>query len=194
MDPDVLPSGAHYAALGLSTGRRKYAVRPARLLFRVAPGLQLSEAEHSKAVYLVEALPGKETRVTPIYLNCGKPLRRWVAEEGYGQALTWCEEGRDKDAWVDLVIVTDRILTLDEQKRLRSLHPGIINIRPQLKDQPTTDTYYNGIREGKKIDELFMEFYRSRMGVEIPDDVMQAFLEIVNDQDEEVKAGEADIP
>ena len=194
VDPDVLPSERTTLPWGISTGRRKYAV-PCPAFYSGSPlAYSFSEAEHSKAVYLVEALPGKETRVTPIYLNCGKPLRRWVAEEGYGQALTWCEEGRDKDAWVDLVIVTDRILTLDEQKRLRSLHPGIINIRPQLKDQPTTDTYYNGIREGKKIDELFMEFYRSRMGVEIPDDVMQAFLEIVNDQDEEVKAGEADIP
>ncbi|MDI9514697.1 MAG: exonuclease SbcCD subunit D [Clostridiaceae bacterium] len=195
VDPDVLPSGAHYAALGHLHRPQEVRRAPCPAFYSGSPlAYSFSEAEHSKAVYLVEALPGKETRVTPIYLNCGKPLRRWVAEEGYGQALTWCEEGRDKDAWVDLVIVTDRILTLDEQKRLRSLHPGIINIRPQLKDQPTTDTYYNGIREGKKIDELFMEFYRSRMGVEIPDDVMQAFLEIVNDQDEEVKAGEADIP
>ena len=93
---------------------------------------------------------------------------------------------------MDLVIVTKQDPHLTNKKAQK--FASVSSISAPMKDQPTTDTYYNGIREGKKIDELFMEFYRSRMGVEIPDDVMQAFLEIVNDQDEEVKAGEADIP
>ena len=91
-----------------------------------------SEAEHSKAVYIIEAVPGEKAEIKSLYLNCGKPLRRWVAEEGIGQAIAWCEEGRDSNAWIDLEILTDRVLTVEEQKALRALHHGIINIRPRL--------------------------------------------------------------
>lgn len=194
VDPAVLPAGAHYAALGHLHRPQEVRRAPCPAFYSGSPlAYSFSEAGHSKAVYLVEAEPGKDARVTPIYLNCGKPLRRWVAEEGYGQALAWCEEGRDQEAWVDLTIVTDRILTVEEQKQLRSLHPGIINIRPQLKGE-TIMAEYSGSREGKKIDELFSDYYRIRMGADIPDEVLQAFLEIVNEQDEEVEAGETGNP
>lgn len=194
VDPAVLPAAAHYAALGHLHRPQEVRHASCPVFYSGSPlAYSFSEAEHSKAVYLVEALPGQQAQVKPVYLNCGKPLRRWIAEEGFGQALAWCEEGRDKNAWVDLTIVTDRILTVEEQKKLRSLHPGIINIRPQLKGDPAV-AKYSATREGKKIDELFSEYYRIRMGANIPDDVMQAFLEIVNEQDEEVDAGETDNP
>jgi len=142
-----------------------------------------SEAEHSNAVYIIDAVPGENAIIEPLYLNCGKPLRKWLADEGIGQAIRWCEEGRDKKAWIDLEIVTDRVFTAEEQKRLRELHPGIVNIRPRLKtDTVNTADFEN--REGKKIDVLFKEYYKYRMGTEIPDDLMQAFLNIINDDGE----------
>lgn len=194
VDPEALPAGAHYTALGHLHRPQEVRHAPCPAFYSGSPlAYSFSEAEHSKAVYLVDAQPGQKARVSPIYLNCGKPLRRWVAEEGYGQALAWCEEGRDRNAWVELTIVTDRILTMEEQKKLRNLHPGIVNIYPRLKGEPGM-VEYSASREGKKIDELFSEYYRIRMGADIPDEVMAAFLEIVNEQDEEVDAGEADIP
>jgi exonuclease SbcD len=150
-----------------------------------------SEAEHSKAVFIIDVVPGEQAIVEPLYLNCGKPLRRWIADEGIGQAIKWCEEGRDENAWIDLEIVTDRVFTLEEQKTLRTLHPGIINIRPRIK-QDAGAIVSPESREGRRIDVLFKDFYRYRMGVEIPDDLMEAFIEIINEEDIEPGGGDKD--
>ena len=193
VDPGVLPANTHYAALG-------HLHRPQQMRQAACPAYysgsplaySFSETEHSKAVYIVDAEPGKETGVTPVYLCCGKPLRRWTAEEGYGQALKWCEEERDPNTWVDLEIMTDRVLTTEELKRLRGLHPGILNIRPVLlQDTEEVQDFHN--RENKRIDELFMDYYKSRTGIGITDELMKAFIDIVNDRDGEVEDGETEV-
>jgi exonuclease SbcD len=188
VDPGALPSNAHYAALGHLHRPQQVGNAPCPAYYSGSPlAYSFSEAEHSKAVYVVDAEPGRDPQITPVYLSCGKPLRRWVAERGYGQALEWCEEGRDPNAWVDLEIVTDRVLTSEEQKALRDLHPGIINIRPHLRQDPAAEPDFQS-RENKRVDELFRDYYRSRMGCDIPEELMEAFLDVVNDQDGEVDA------
>ena len=133
VDSSVLPPNAHYVALGHLHRPQEIRNSPCPVFYSGSPlAYSFSEAEHSKAVYIIEAVPGEKAEIKPLYLNCGKPLRRWVAEEGIGQAIAWCEEGRDSNAWIDLEILTDRVLTVEEQKALRALHHGIINIRPRL--------------------------------------------------------------
>lgn len=190
VDPAVLPEKAHYAALG-------HLHRPQQIRSAACPAYyagsplaySFSEADYSKAVFIVDAVPGEEAVIEPVYLDCGKPLMRWYAEEGIGQAIEWCEEGKDPNAWVDLEILTDRVLTMDEQKMLRSLHPGIINIRPRLRTEDV-QVMSPVSREGRRIDELFRDYYRYRMGVDIPDELMEAFLDVINDGHEEYDRGE----
>ena len=182
--PEMLPAKAHYVALGHLHRPQQVKSAPCPAYYSGSPlAYSFSEAGYSKALYLIDAVPGQEAEVTPIYLSCGKPLCRWIAEEGIDQAMQWCEEGRDPNAWVDLEIVTDRVLTMEEQKRLRTLHPGIINIRPRLKTE-AMEVSSPESREGKKIDELFTDFYQYRMGAEIPEALLQAFLEVLNEEEE----------
>jgi exonuclease SbcD len=191
VNPGVLPENAHFAALGHLHRPQEIRNAPCPVYYAGSPlAYSFSEADYSKAVYLVDAVPGKKAEVTPVYLDCGKPLTKWVAEEGIGQVLKWCEDGRDQNAWIDLEIVTDRVLTTEEQKSLRSLHSGIVNIRPRLMTGEV-DILPSQSREGKKIDELFSDYYKYRMGVEIRSDLMAAFIEVLNDE-EEVDAGEAE--
>jgi len=190
VDPSVLPANAHYVALGHLHRPQEIRSAPCPVYYSGSPlAYSFSEAEHSKAVYIVNAVPGEKAEVRPIYLDCGKPLRRWYAEEGIGQALQWCEEGRDKNAWVDLEIVTDRVLTIEEQRRLRTLHPGIINIRPRLKTE-TVEVLSPQNREGRKIDELFKDYYKYKMGAEINDELMGAFIEVLNEEENSDNATE----
>lgn len=98
------------------------------------------------------------------------------------QAIEWCEMGRDKNAWIDLEIVTDKPLSMEEQKKLRQLHSGIINIRPKFKSEAQDDYTFEN-RENRKVDELFKEFYRSRTGVEISKELMSVFLDVLNDEE-----------
>lgn len=193
VEPEILPANAHFAALGHLHRPQEIRNAPCPAFYSGSPlAYSFSEAEHSKAVYIINANPGEKADIKPIYLDCGKPLRRWVAEEGIAQAIKWCEEGRDLNAWIDLEIVTDRILTMDEQKTLRSLNPGIINIRPRLKSENENIASYQS-REGKKIDELFKDFYKFKMQAEIPDELMSAFIEILNEEDEEDTADETEV-
>ena len=180
-NPDAIPGKAHYAALG-------HLHRPQQIRSAACPtyyagsplAYSFSEAGYSKAVYIVDALPGTKAEVRPVYLDCGKPLKKWHADKGIQQALEWCEEGRDPDAWIDLEILTDRVLTADEHKTIRSLHPGIINIRPLIRSEET-EVLAPVSREGRKTDELFRDYYRYRMGVDIPDELMEAFLELLGE-------------
>lgn len=189
VDPGLLPAEAHYVALGHLHRPQEIKTGSCEACYSGSPlAYSFSEADYSKAVYLIDAVPGEKAEISPLYLDCGKPLRRWVATEGIGQAIQWCEAGRDSQAWVDLEIVTDRVLTAAEQKQLRTLHPGIINIRPRLKTVAEI-TIAPGGREGRKTDELFQDFYRYRMGTEIPEALLHAFLEILAEEDEEDDTG-----
>ncbi|HHV95951.1 MAG TPA: exonuclease SbcCD subunit D [Clostridiaceae bacterium] len=180
VDPSVLPSNTHFAALGHLHRPQWVKNAPCPACYSGSPlAYSFSETDYAKAVYIIEAKPGKEANVKEIFLDCGKPLKCWTAEEGILQALEWCELGRDKNAWIDLQIVTDRPITMEEQKKLRQLHPGIINIRPLLKTEYIKEENYEN-REGKKIDQLFMEFYRYKTGSEISDELMATFLEVIS--------------
>ena len=190
VDPGVLPQKAHYVALGHLHRPQEIRNSPCPAFYAGSPlAYSFSEADYSKAVFIVDASPGKKTDVTPVYLDCGKPLRRWFANEGIGQAVKWCEEGRDEGAWVDLEIVTDRPFTAEEQKCLRTLHPGIINIRPRIKTGETEVFDFRG-REGRKADELFRDYYKYRMGADIPGELMEAFIELIGEESGEGEGNE----
>lgn len=192
VDSSVLPSNAHFVALGHLHRPQEIRNSPCPVFYSGSPlAYSFSEAEHSKAVYIIEAVPGEKAEINPFYLNCGRPLRRWVAEEGIGQAIAWCEEERDSNAWIDLEILTDRVLTVEEQKALRALHPGIINIRPRMKSD-AEEAVSAPSREGKKIDELFKDYYKYKIQAEISEELMGAFVEILNEEDGEDESDETE--
>lgn len=189
VNPSVLPGKAHYAALGHLHRPQQIRSAPCPTYYAGSPlAYSFSEAGYCKAVYIVDALPGKKAEVRPVYLDCGKPLIKWFAKEGIQQALQWCWEGKDPNAWIDLEILTDRVLTADEYKAIRSMHPGIINIRPRIRSEEA-EAMSTESREGRKIDELFRDYYKYRMGVDIPDELMEAFLELLNEDSEQDGTG-----
>lgn len=179
VNPAVLHPKTHFAALGHLHRPQQIRNAPCPAYYSGSPlAYSFSEAGYSKAVYIIEAVPGKEAKIEEILLSCGKPLRRWEAKEGIKQAIEWCEIGRDKNAWVDLEILTDRPLTLEEQRNIRLLHPGIINIRPRFKSEGEKEISFEN-RENKKIDELFKEFYKARTGTEISEELISVFIDVL---------------
>lgn len=188
--PEVLPAEAHFVALGHLHRPQRIKTASCAVVYSGSPlAYSFSEADYSKAVYVVDAIPDRDAEIKEVHLNCGKPLRRWKAKNGIEEALAWCEEGRDPDAWIDLEIHTDRVLTMEEQKRLRELRPGILNIRPVIKTEAAEIAGYEN-REARKLDELFKDYYKHRTGVEISEELMTAFLEVMNGEDEAEGGGE----
>lgn len=182
VDPALLPDNAHFIALGHLHRPQRIKNAPSPTCYSGSPlAYSFSETDYSKAVYVVEAEPGQESIIREIYLSSGKPLRQWIAKNGIDEAIKWCEEGKDQNAWIDLEIYTDRALTQEEQKKLRELNPGIINIRPRvIAEAGEAPSYEN--REIKRMDELFKDYYRHRMGMEAAEEIMQAFLDVLNSQ------------
>ena len=188
VDPYIFPKNAHYAALGHLHRPQEVRNASCPAYYCGSPlAYSFSESSYAKLVYIIDAVPGKAAEIRPLYLDCGKPLRKWLAAEGISQAFQWCEEDKDAGAWVDLEIVTDRVLTVEEQKKLRNMHRGIINIRPRFRTEEV-ELEISLSREGRKIDELFRDYYRYRNGMEITDDLMGAFVEILNEEAEEDSA------
>jgi exonuclease SbcD len=185
VDPEVLPGNAHYIALGHLHRPQRIKSAPSPTCYSGSPlAYSFSEAGYSKVVYIVDAVPGSESVIHEITLNCGRPLVKWVAKNGMEEALEWCEQGRDANAWIDLEVHTDRVLTMEEQKKLRELNPGIINIRPIIKTADREAEGYQS-RETKKIDELFKEFYKYKVGVEVSEELINTFLDVLNDSEED---------
>lgn len=197
VDPSQLPDNAHFIALGHLHRPQRIKSSPSPTYYSGSPiAYSFSETEYSKVVYVVDAIPGRAAEVKEVYLKSGKPLKQWRAKNGIEEALGWCEEGRDLNAWIDLEIHTDRVLTVEEQKRLRELNPGIINIRPVVTDSKESIISFES-REGKKIEELFKDYYRYRTGMEAASEMLETFLEVVNgdvreESEEILLGGEAD--
>ncbi|MGI6586209.1 MAG: exonuclease SbcCD subunit D [Gracilibacteraceae bacterium] len=181
VDPCRLPDNAHFIALGHLHRPQRVKSAPSPTYYSGSPlAYSFSETDYSKVVYIVDAVPGRESEIREVYLKSGKPLKQWKARNGIMEALGWCEEGKDLNAWIDLEIYTDRALTLEEQKLLRELNPGIINIRPVITDEKESIISFEN-REGKKIEELFKDYYRYKTGMEAAEEMLETFLEVINE-------------
>ncbi|MEA4846352.1 MAG: exonuclease SbcCD subunit D [Clostridiaceae bacterium] len=184
VDPCRLPGNAHFIALGHLHRPQRIKSAPSPTYYSGSPiAYSFSETDYSKVVYVVDAVPGKEAEVKEVLLNSGKPLKQWKAMNGIAEALRWCEEGRDLNAWIDLEIYTDRAITLEEQKLLRELNPGIINIRPVVADDKESVIGFEN-REGKKIEELFKDYFRYKTGMEAAEEMLETFFEVINGDNE----------
>ncbi|MDF2592672.1 MAG: exonuclease SbcD [Clostridia bacterium] len=180
VEPEAIPEKAHYVALGHLHRPQQVKGCKAPAYYSGSPlAYSFSEVDYCKAVYIIDAEPDKEAEVRAVNLSSGKPLKKWEALNGIDEALRWCEEGRDINAWIDLEIHTDKVIGSEEQKQLRELHPGIINIRPKLTNQLEYAMDYKN-RETKRIDELFRDYYKSSIGMEASEELMDLFLRIAN--------------
>ena len=182
VDPAVLPAAAQYAALGHLHRPQDVAGSPIPARYAGSPlAYSFSEADYAKSVCLVDVHPGEPAAVRTLPLNSGKPLRRWLAREGLAQALAWAREGRDANCWIDLEINSEHPLTAAQLRELRTNNPGILYIRTLLAGSPSPGLPPDA-RRGKKIDELFAEYYRFRQGVPIPNDVLATFIDLQNQE------------
>jgi DNA repair protein SbcD/Mre11 len=185
VEPEDLPAGAHYIALGHLHRPQSVAGSPSPARYAGSPlAYSFSESGYAKSVCLIDAEPGKPAVIRTIPLTSGKPLRRWLARDGLAQALEWCREGRDAGCWIDLEIDVDQILTASDLKTLRDLNPDLVYIRPRLPGDPGAGSSCQD-RADRKIDELFADFYRFRYGMPVPDDVLATFLDLVSQAAEE---------
>ncbi|KUO96062.1 exonuclease SbcCD subunit D [Ferroacidibacillus organovorans] len=183
VDASVFPDKAQYVALGHL--HRPQDVRDARMPIRYAGSplaYSFSEASQEKSVTILEVHPGQPAMVKTVPLKSGRPLVRWVAQEGLHQVYTWLDEGRDRDAWIDLSVHVRSGLEFEEIHRLRTLREGIVQIRPVLTGIPDEQAVAEEAnRISRTLEEHFVQFYLERNGVPPDDTMVKLFLALASE-------------
>ena len=193
VEPRHLPETAHYIALGHLHKPQKAAGAKAPAFYSgsLLP-YSFSEAGCRKAVLLIEAHSGLEAHVEKIELHSGKPLVKWVANNGLAEVIAWCEAQKDPDSWIDLELHVAAPLTQEEIRLIRGLREDIINIRPVLTAAATRETQPEN-RAGKPLPELFAGFYQARTGVHPRAELVDYFIDLAN-REKETQPGEGGAP
>lgn len=190
--PASFPSRAQYVALGHL--HRPQAVQGAAVPVRYAGSplcYSFSEAGQTKSVVIIDVVPGQAASMREVPLHSGKPLVRWRATEGITQVVEWVEKGRDADAWIDLEVHVETGLQLEEIHRLRDLHPGFVHIRPVFPEQQGNFDESTNAPEQLSVEALFRRFFADRSKTEADEELVQLFLELVQEAETEETVPEA---
>ncbi len=185
VEPNHLPSYVQYVALGHL--HRPQAVKGTPSLTRYAGSplaYSFSEANHKKSVTILDLKPGGTAEPYEIPLRSGNPLIAKDFVNGIIEFETWIEEDGKNPAWLDITLHVPHPLSMEEITRIRKMHDGIIHIRvltPELEEALNTIT-----TNSKDPAELFHKFYQFKVGAEPNREVVQLFLELFQQQEEEM--------
>ncbi len=176
---EILPKKADYIAMGHL--HRPQKIGNTKNAFYSGSPIQYdkSEINHPKCVFIAD-IDKSENKVEKIYLRNYKPIEIWKAES-IEEALEICKNNSNKDCYVYLEILCDRVLLQSEFKELKTLKPDIVEIIPILKN--TEDEFRYEHKEDKGIEDEFVEFYSLKRGTKPTDEVIKAFLDKVYEED-----------
>lgn len=176
--PKALPEKAHYAALGHLHRPQSVGNSPIPCRYSGSPlCYSFSEAGQQKEVVIVDVIPGKPAQINQVKLTKGYPLKQWSAES-LAQAREWCEMPENHGCWVDLEIKSDNILSSLEINELRKNHPRLVNIRLMLPEMAQEES---SMLTQMNTEEKFRAFVKRNDGVEPEEDLVQLFLDVLNE-------------
>ena len=126
---------------------------------------------------MIDAEPGETAGVREIELTSGKKLLRKRAE-GLEEALQWL--AYNKDALVELTLVTETFLTALERRQINAAHTGIVAIIPEVKNAANlTGSRQKQIDLSRSMEELFRDYFKHEKGQEPGEELMNLFTEIL---------------
>lgn len=183
-----LPDNAQYIALGHLHKPQKFLEK--NVYYSGSP-IQYSKSEinYSKCVFIVDIKPGSKAKVKEVLLSNYKPIEVFKAKS-IEEAINICKENKERDIWAYFEIETDRVLEQSEIKKMKELLPDIIEIKPIIKNSNDDDNEDFEVNERKMID-LFKDYYETKYQVKATDKLLDLFMEITNDLEEEVRNSEA---
>lgn len=176
-----LPQNSQYTALGHLHKPQKASER-LNAYYSGSP-IQYSKSErmYSKGAKIVELHPGGEAVIEDIYFKNYKPIELFKCK-GIEEALDICEQNKGRDIWSYFEIVTDEVINQNDIKTMKSLLKDIIEIKPIINQ--TYEHEHIDMRE-KTMKELFIEYYKFRNNVEPKGELLDLFLQIVEEEGED---------
>ena len=92
------------------------------------------------------------------------------------------QKNKDKDIWSYFEIITEEVIGQDKIKEMKALLKDIIEIKPIINK--SYDYEHVDMRE-KSMKELFIEYYKFRNKVESKGELLDLFLQIVDEKEGE---------
>ncbi|MGL5506537.1 MAG: exonuclease SbcCD subunit D [Paraclostridium sp.] len=177
-----LPQNAQYIALGHLHKPQKVSDR-LNAYYSGSP-LQYSKDErsYSKGANIVNLNAGEKPEIEQTYFKNYKPIEVFKCN-GIEEALSVCEENKDRDIWSYFEIKTDEVLSQSNIKQMKETLKDIIEIRPIITSEEQEDVI--DMKE-KSMGELFKEFYTFSKGVNPKGELMDLFLEIISEEGEHI--------
>lgn len=182
IDGDILPKKADYIALGHIHKKQVVPNTEGRAQYAGAPlHYHKSETAFENVCLLAEIEPEqKKTQVTELQIPVYKPIETWYCES-IEEALERCRAHGNEESYVYLEILTDRYIREDEMKEMKQYKKDILEIKPIFKSRATESTQKKTVAE-QSMEELFRNFYMREKGVEVSEETLQLFLDIVGEE------------
>ena len=125
--------------------------------------------------------PGKEPVTENLYFDNPKPIEKWVCGD-YQEALEKCMENQDRPCYVYLHIHTDSFIREEQIKELKKYKEDILEVVPLFPSQDREEE--KGSFLEKSFQELFVEYYTERRGVEPEAELLETLTEIIEKEKE----------
>lgn len=179
----ALPEKAQYIALGHL--HKPQSVKAKTICRYAGSPLQYSKSEigYSKSFYIIDVKAGEEAKLQEVFCNNYKPIEVWKCES-VEEAIEKCRDNSDREAWIYLEIKTDKFISQEDIKTMKSLKKDILEIRPVIIGEEDQENDFYSLK-GKSVGEIFKEFYTKQRMVEPSEEVMELFLSIVEQEEGE---------
>lgn len=184
VSPSAFPKNADYVALGHLHRLQKLSDTPLIRYSGSPLAYSFSEAGQSKAVVVLDIVPGQAVSEEIVYLTAGRPLARWKATEGIAQVEQWVAEGRDSESWIDLEIHVSDVIDPAEFQRIRKLSDNFIKIQRVLVER--TEVSVEATQEkqmNERPEQLFRRFYERKRGIQPDERVVELFSRLMAESD-----------
>jgi DNA repair protein SbcD/Mre11 len=181
VDGSCFPSEAQYVALGHvhkpqivpgTNKKARYCGSPIHY--------NKKEINFNKKCFIVEVKAGEECNIEEVDLKVYKPIEIWKCES-IEEAISKCEENKERECWVYLEIKTDRYVREDEIKQMKDLKKDILEIMPKVKG--LEEEVALDLKE-KSFEEIFKDFYMKEREVPPDNEVVELLLTIISEEGE----------
>lgn len=176
-----IPLQVQYTSLGHLHRKQKVDDSHSPIYYSGSPlSYSFAEADQKKFVLIIETEPGEKSIVREVELTTPRPLLR-KRVKGVDEALQWLSE--NKDALVELTLVTDTFISAKERRILTNSHDGIVTIIPEVVNtEILTGKNRSQIDLNKSMEELFTEYFIHEKDQVPNEDIINLFREILGEE------------
>lgn len=186
VDSFVFPEKTDYVALGHLHRMQK--IKANCLAYYSGSPIRYSKSEidYDKCVLVLDMKARQEPILNKIKLTDYKPIKVLKCF-GYDEALEMCKKYKDLDCYIFLEINCEKALTGTEIRNIRETKSDIISI---IIKQNEKENIVFEIEEEKTILDQFKKFYFDKKDINPTDELLDTFLEILNEIEREGEKNE----